>query len=607
MSRTAFGRLIFSKEMNGGKIKPLHNMYVRLLDDDGIFSSPDPMTKDGVYTDMDGKFSFTYDPAKAGAFDRPDLKIQVLQKEPKYNKNGDLEPREVEVKGYEPEVHNNVTLDQFDFGDIEVKYWEYKPQGISYTPRLHIDKEEGYHLMQDQHKAWEKEYSKRKFRSVGKAFFPPVCKMKQKSLDNPGHARCDTAFVDLALNGFNPCLFKKHKDGRLYIDFKYDGIELDGDYWGPNCSAFFNYNEDTGDLKVESIEITNRIGAWVRGANACLGKPVVYKPTDGDNWDKAKRVWRMNYFLFGEVVTHLGGTHLNIEQYVVPMMRNVRRNPIFNLLFPHTYGTVSINEGADNLLTGGMALVPLGSALSKLSVATAAKASFGAMNWADWSPRKQMNENHYFAKLQQEFWDICTKHVDKYFDEHEAEIIEFWEEIKLMSDELVAKANPYGAQGDEVWFCDREINKPTSKHPDNGNYKVAVSPITKNAKITPKNKKRNFANLKQMCRYILLLTTFKHSWVNDAQYDIGGWPEFASLGMRFDIFDPAHENKDPVAFSIKHLQTTITWLLRNTKWGYITKDEARDMHPELLKLLNEKKDVFEEHKPIEEIRSCINV
>eukprot|EP01064_Diplonema_japonicum_P012602 TRINITY_DN1_c0_g7_i1.p1 TRINITY_DN1_c0_g7~~TRINITY_DN1_c0_g7_i1.p1 ORF type:complete len:613 (+),score=213.25 TRINITY_DN1_c0_g7_i1:62-1900(+) len=611
MTHRARGRLIFSKEMNNEEARPIHNIFVRLFDDDGIFGKDDPMTVEGLYTDIEGRFEFKYDPKAAGTFDTPDLKLKVYERHPRYMKDGSVQYIEVEVTGYEPQVHNNVKLSDFDFGDIEIKFWEYAPIAESYTPRLYVNKEAGYPLMQEQHDARQKEETKKMVVAAGvlaqtTVFYPPLCKYKEEELKNPGSARSDAAFVDLALNGFNPCIPKKYKDGRLYIDFKYDGIMLDGKHWAPNTTAFFTQDKKTKELTVESIEIQERIGGFTRGHNACLGEPKVYKPADGSDWEKAKRVWRVNYFMFGELVTHLGGTHLNIEQYIVPLMRNVRRNPIFTLLFPHTYGTVSINNGADSLLTGGKAFVPLGSAVTIDSIAVAARESFSGMNWADWTPRKPINKNHYFADLQQEFSKVCDDHINEYFNVHEKEIIEFWEEIKLMSDELVKNGVPYGKQQEETFYDDGEINKATSEHPTVGHCKVAVSPITDDVKITADNKEKNFASLKQLCRYLLVLTTFKHSWVNDTQYDIGGWPEFATLGLDFDIFAEKNVNKDPVTSDIKLKHIVTTWFLRNQKWGYIIKNEARDMHPKLLELLEEKKDTFKEHKPIDDIRCCIN-
>eukprot|EP01059_Diplonema_ambulator_P037037 TRINITY_DN95_c0_g1_i12.p1 TRINITY_DN95_c0_g1~~TRINITY_DN95_c0_g1_i12.p1 ORF type:complete len:621 (+),score=313.37 TRINITY_DN95_c0_g1_i12:49-1863(+) len=603
MTSIAYGRLIFCKEMNGGEVKPLHNMKVKLFDDD---VGPDTLLAEAM-TDMEGRFKFTYDPKAAGWLDTPDLKVMVYEVQPQYDKEKKLVTTDVPVTGYEPEVHNNVPLARFDFGDIEVKYWEYWPMPESYTPRLYVNPDKGFPLMQEQRPGRNAEEKKKALQAAGVYFKPPMCKTEKEEMETPGASLGDDALVDMMLNGFNPCIPQKASDGRLYVEFKYDGILLDGVHHAPNTRAYFKYDKDK-QLRLDTIELTDRIGGYQRGHDACLGEPVVYSAatSSAEDWAKVKRMWRVNYFLFGEVVTHLGGTHLNIEQYIVPMMRNVRLNPVFNLLFPHFYGTVSINHGADQLLTGGTALVPQGSAVTIDSVATAARGGFTTMNWDSWTPRSKLTQGHYFAELQAKFWEVIAQHVDEYFKEHEKEIVNQWKEIFLWSDELVKNGVPYTQQEDN-YYDNSEANKASSPHPKVGHCNVSVSPITGVEALTDANKKENLDRLKQLCRYLLLLTTFKHSWVNDTQYDIGGWPEFATLGLDFNILDPAHTNKDPVTEPIKKKHIVTTWFLRNQKWGYIMKNEAKDMHPRLRELLTAAGEQFASmNYDINDVRCCIN-
>jgi len=114
-------------------------------------------------------------------------------------------------------------------------------------------------------------------------------------------------------------------------------------------------------------------------------------------------------------------------------------------------------------------------------------------------------------------------------------------------------------------------------------------------------------NLKQLCRYILFHTTFKHSWVNDRQFDIGGEVTFASLGVVGDLTGGAVLEGKAVPPDEALLQPFITYLLSYTRYGYIIRNEDDDMNPDLIAILKNNRDRFEELKfNIRDIRSCIN-
>ena len=115
------------------------------------------------------------------------------------------------------------------------------------------------------------------------------------------------------------------------------------------------------------------------------------------------------------------------------------------------------------------------------------------------------------------------------------------------------------------------------------------------------------ANLRQLCAYLLYHVTFKHSWVNDLQYQMGGEIEFATLGVSNDLTSmDVHEGTVvPPPEALEH--PFITYILSYTEYGYILRNEDDDVNPELIKAIMARREDFESLKyNVRAIRSCIN-
>ncbi len=372
----------------------------------------------------------------------------------------------------------------------------------------------------------------------------------------------------------------------------------DGRHFAPNTAATFRLEDDT--LVLESITIRKRI-AGAPDAHAVYKPAKTYTPHD-DAWEGVKRLFRVNYFAFGEVNTHLTGTHLNIEQYNVAIRRHLHRNPVARLLLPHFYGTVAVNLGANALLITADGLVGKGTALTPASVAHVSRMYLGTLNWAGWTPRAPLCAGHRFAKLSALYWDVMTEYVDAYFLGNLDDIKAYWTEIRSMSDELVRRAVPYVDDGTDFYDMG-EINDAGKPHPIVDGTAVALSPVTE-SEIPDDD---DITHLKQLCRYILFHATFKHSWVNDTQYDIGGDVMFASLGVNDDLTSSAVAPERAVTADEALLQPFITYLLTYTKYGYIVRNEDDDMNPALIKILKSNASKFKAlGLDIRDIRSCIN-
>jgi linolenate 9R-lipoxygenase len=76
----------------------------------------------------------------------------------------------------------------------------------------------------------------------------------------------------------------------------------------------------------------------------------------------------------------------------------------------------------------------------------------------------------------------------------------------------------------------------------------------------------DLAELQQLCTYIIYLSSFFHSWVNNKQYEDGGDISYATIGL-WDTHHPAY---DPRKVSQRHgKQVALLWTLSNVRYNPI--------------------------------------
>lgn len=565
------------------------------------------------FTNTDGTFELEYEKGDAGWLDKPDLVLRLLDKEYSYDSDNNPVFEWKVVANFKGE--EDVVAETYDFGILSAAFWEYENKEdeskIAFTPRVAVIDGE---VPQSQRTGRQIEQAGVALRNsptfirhqLINKFNPEKPTIQDIENSYPENltrkmgenSDSDEYLCDLVLNGFNPCMLEKENDN-YHVNFKWNGLTQDGRHFAPNTRATFQLND--GNLVLKSISVQKRVGGSP-DAHARYREARVYTP-ESSVWNRVKRLFRVNYFLFGEVVTHLAETHLNVEQYVVPMRRNLHLNPIARLIFPHFYGTVAVNLGANSLLIDDDGLIGLGSALTPNSVAQLVSDSFGGFNWYDWSPRPPVCESHRFAKISNLFWRTLCEYVDSFVDQNLTEIKKHWIEIYRMSEELTRNSLPYFYQRDIAWYDNGEINTSDNPLPVIDGQKVAISQVTKSE--IPSD--GDIENLKQLCRYILYFATFKHSWVNDTQYDIGGDVMFASLGVTDDLTN-SEINEETVVPSKEALQQPfITYLLTFTEYGYLMRNEDNDVNPEFRRTLHKYRSEFNSlGYDIRKIRSSIN-
>jgi len=341
----------------------------------------------------------------------------------------------------------------------------------------------------------------------------------------------DDFFVERRLNGFNPGKLNPIKGEAWQYSVKYDlskhVVELSG-ILPTLIEARFTYGGQS--LSAHSI--------WYE----INGERVVNRPRDSD-WEWAKRLFRSAEFVFQEVQSHLARTHMNLDQYAMAYYRNIENNPIRMLLEPHLEGLLNINQLGAGLIKGETGFIPEASALDPDEVDKLLIAEVKNLNYHNWSPKVQSLPdrivNNHFDRAALTMWNVLKQYVGQFFKQHEVGIQAYWSEIEQMSADLTAHS-----------ILKSEL----------GTLEIA-----------------DLADLQQLCTYIIYLSSFFHSWVNNKQYEDGGDISYATIGL-WDTHHPAY---DPIKVTQRHgKQVVLLWTLSNVHYNPIMdvgSTELRDL------------------------------
>lgn len=609
------GKLVF-----GDTQKPLHNIELELWDRD--IGSPGDYLGVGT-TDYNGEFTIYYDPSKAGFLDAPDLELRLLDNRISFDNDNEIVSTyriAYTIKG-----GDNVTQKEYDFGTRTVPYWLYKPD--SHFARLFFSELEGtpddYSVGRtlNGYDAASSLVPVKAKHVITNTLNPNEPTLKEIQADyppnltinldrqNPGYTRSDEYFVARVLNGMNPALFKRNKNNpnQLKVTFNWDAYEKDDDHDLHNVEAFFELKE--GKLVVTAITVQSRYPDSFAPYSA-LKDPVTYKPTDGDKWLQAKRIFRTNSFFAAEMTEHYIKAHLQMEQYTIATFRNLRKNPVRLLLYPHVKSLVNINQRADEVLVSPtVGLVTTNGPLTPASVVQVCKEQMASFDWKGWQPRQPLCEAHTFAKIANLYWQVLTEAIDNFFQSNQEDIIAEWAEIHRLSDDIIEHSVAYQPlpelKDDEYeWYDRHELDKPgIPRVTVNGTVK-ATRPIT----TTDQPSASDLDNLKELVRYVIFHITFWHSWVNDAQADEGGEIFYNSLALRGGSFG----SEDDPAIAPNTLESTnliyMVNVLTAIKYGYILKNEDDDVVLELrTALARYKKEFADLNYDVGNIRALINV
>lgn len=473
----------------------------------------------------------------------------------------------------------------------------------------------------------------------------------------PGITRSDIWFGLRMMNGMSAATFEPDADGfywtRWYGACDYN-ISKRRQYASPSVRIRFRLHTD-GVMMPDEIHLIGPLNA----SETDRHETRVYTPSDKDQWLQAKRIARVTAALSNEVDDHFTGTHLTTEQFAIAAYRNLQLSPIAALLFPHLKEVALINHSADSILLGpkiphkprsmmrdgGFLLwvqdaidralnklafesggyIPQATAYTSEALASRTQDLLGVQDWKTWQPMKPLSDRHIFPRAQQCYWDILGEYLDTFFEENKSKIKEHWHEIHGFSNDLVKHSVPVFLSDKNLdlldpqdkafaeerlrWYEKRyHFDSRQPRDTIKGELKT-LSPITHSREFS----EQDFIHLKEASRYIILISTFLHSFVNEHQYDDIGEVLYSSLGLRFGsdcagVMSP--ENDDNIAPDLTR-STQMMWfsnLLSRTEYGLIVRNEEGDVNPTLIKLLKDQADLMKLYgMPIENIESRTNI
>ncbi|NER34355.1 MAG: catalase [Oscillatoria sp. SIO1A7] len=363
----------------------------------------------------------------------------------------------------------------------------------------------------------------------------------------------DAFFVERRLNGFNPGKLNRvaGQDWQYAISYNTGRYKLEpGGLLPKFIEARFVL--DGENLQVHSIKFE-------------LGEEIATHFPGDLNWEWSKRLFRSAEFVYQEIQTHLGRTHMNMDQYAMAFYRNVKNNPIRQLLEPHLEGLLNINKRGAALIIGNTGFLPEASALTPESVFEVLKDEVKELSYK-WSPVVQALPdrivNNYFDRAALCTWSLLEEYVGQFFEENRQGIREHWQEIEDMSRDLIVHS---------------------ILPPEKGSLAIA-----------------GIEDLRQLCIYVIYHSTFFHSWVNGKQYEDGGDVDYAAIGL-WDKGDRSY-NQNTVDEK-QEAQVKLMWQLANVHYNPIM-----EVGPVALKNLFWKyRDRIEPGIPLEWIMTSINI
>lgn len=617
----AIGQLAFEHDGPDGAV-PIHNIKVELWDRDP--GTPDDFLGDG-YTDAEGRFRIRYDPDDAGPMDLPDLELRVFEPHHRFRRDGHVDDRWRRV--WSERGADDCTDALYDFGLVRIPYWEYDPEApiarvliteegqapTSYAPGRNLAMLKAVNPIE----LVKRKHLKRTDESLSLSAIQgdyPKSLTTELEAKEPGSTRSDAFFGDRFLRGMLAGALDGDPDvpGQYRVYQHWNSYEHDGEHALPNVDVRFKLLDD-GSL----VPVRIRLGLREPGATAA-NSPVTWHDLEPGHahWEPAKRLARMSATLDVELGSHLAQCHLNAEQYVLAGHRNLRLSPIRYLLFPHLREVVLINHSAASFLIGPTGYITRACALTAEGIDQRIGQLMGTFDWAGYEPMQPISDKHLYARAAQLFWRVLGDHLDGFFARHEEEIEKHWLEIHRFSDDLVRHSPPFFAcrhlrthvMGQDVdWFERSERTDLDAERVVVDGVERAVSPVT--TSDTPQE--GDLARLKQLCRYVVFMTTFRHAWANNKQWDDGGEVLYTCLGLRWgDHGVLVGEDDLSIAPTPRHATEMlwISYMLSMTRYGFLLRNEEEDVDPQLVDRLREHVSEFAElDLDLDTVSSRINI
>lgn len=602
---------------------PLRRMEIR-------FGADIPAWRDRhetIFTDEDGFFSI--DPDKLGEHGR--LFFEVIET-PCHLAGKDracfLDSEETVTRQY---------IEKNSLGEIRVKHWEYQagvPQlklpkngkdpeteSLEYQARFLIGAAvpqlTGLALQQKGYTDSLKDIEAIYNATTG------ANKTQKEEAKNPGITKTGEYMGDLLLNGFYPVdLLKTEDPSKFKVEILFNPDEMDRENILPN--ATYDLTIDQNGPRVTRVGLQLRLDPGVGVVNPAVEhggfldesrlSPWFYYDETHPDFELALRFSRTAYVVKGETTAHLGKGHLNVEQYLAALERNIKFNPIKKLLAAHLRSVARIDKIGASDIFGKDGAITTASGLSDKGVRDHFTRGMGYFDW-NVQPRTIRYPNHHYAIMENQFRTDIAEHVDWFFNDNLRAIKENWKEIKDFSDELVDRSVPYVPQDNrslDDWADKQSIDCSCEPRVKINGIEKSIRPITHN--LTPTDE--DMTRLRNACIYMIEQPTFVHSHSHYKQDNAVGDPiSFASLGLSKEavkmvdgslVFNRRVEvtrREDAVT------QLKLDKTLMGVKAGRLLRNENGDVDPDLIEILSASRHLYKNHGfDVDEfLLSCTNI
>ncbi|MEI7828779.1 MAG: lipoxygenase family protein [Prolixibacteraceae bacterium] len=613
------GNILFARKAD--RTRPIHHIRIELWARSRMLKWRKLST---TLTGQDGHFELKFDLAAAKRWSTKLLCLEIYQTTHIFYRNDKPHAHE--------ELFKRIRINEDDIAmgilrleDIHLFYWEYRDD----FPTARV-------VIKDHDKDAPQYYSKARCDAASEQIIPfELTKISHhaqinleseaisiESIQNdypinltrciesklPGYTRSDEYFGNRLMNGMNRGAFLPDKENPGHFWIKYFGAcqyDINSVYAFPDAEIKFEIRSDGVPLPIEII-LTGQLTAYDKDPHARH----VFTPSEEKNWAAAKRVARVNGGVSAEIDEHFTGTHLNTEQFAIAAFRNLRINPIASLLLPHLKEVILINHSADKLLLRDF--LPNATAMTSKGLTQRVCDLLGTQDWKEYKPMVPISQAHDVAKSDNLFWDITGQYVDNFIDENLEEIKKQWFEIYCFSKDLVENSVKVFMSGADIerlspeekkqaldrmeyYFFKYSFNPSLKRETINGELKT-LSVITKNNGSTEISQE-DIQNLKDICRYIIFVATYLHTWINEHQYDDLGELLYNCVGLRFGDGENgvlAPESDLRIAPDLTHATGTLWFanLLSRTEFGFITRNEEGDVNPVFVQMLLDKKEEF---------------
>ncbi|MCP9234464.1 hypothetical protein [Lewinella sp. JB7] len=443
-----------------------------------------------------------------------------------------------------------------------------------------------------------------------------------------GYTRGDEFFGARMMNGMNAASFRPDPDHPHHywmLYWGYQGYDHNDVFAFPTTEIKYSIRPGNHTPLPVEIIFTGALDAYHRDP----WQQRRFRPGDGARWTYAKRVARSVGGLVAEVDDHFAHTHTNTEQYALAAFRNLRLNPVNWLMQPHLREVSLVDHTADRILVSQRhGYIPRASALTGLGIQQRVEDTMGVLDWKGREPMRVINDAHTYAKAENLFWNITREYVEEFFERNLEAIAEHWYEIYRMSEDMVNHSvrvfrsridlDRLDARERKMmekritYFESRYSFDPTlPRRTVNGELKI-LSPITESETFLDAQP-GVLQNLKDWCVYVIHTATFMHTWVNEHQYEDIGEVLYSCLGLRFGegpdgVLAPESDYRiapDPVR------ATQMMWwsnLLSRTEYGFITRNEDRDVNPRFGEMLKAHEEEFRSYGVIvDDIEARTNI